>query len=118
MPGEFYLELSPTVQKLHVIPPVDAVGSGPPSSWSLGPTIATKDSVVDISNTSGTSLENVYVRDGRGVGVRAESVVNVTIHNITSSQHGEQGIYMVNAAVRTSHSEQFSAMTHHYDSAL
>ena len=96
VPGEFYLELSPTVQKLHVIPPA-AVGSGGPSSWSIGPTVATKDAVVDISNTSGTSLANVYVRDGRGVGIRAANVANVHIHNITASQHGEQGIYMVNA---------------------
>jgi hypothetical protein len=55
VPGEFYLELSDTVQKLYLIPPASMEGS--PTTWESGPVIALKEAVVNISGTTGVSVK-------------------------------------------------------------
>ena len=71
--------------------------TGEPQTWSQGPVIAIKSPVVDVSNSSGTSLVNLQVKHGRGVGILAQNVLNLQIVNCSSMLHGQQGIYVTNA---------------------
>lgn len=95
--GEYYIELNRTslTQKLHLIPPT---GAGPPGQWNEGPIISLKQSVVDISGTSHISVEGIHVHNGKGVGILADNVTGVTIHNCTIFLHGQQGISLIRSS--------------------
>eukprot|EP00040_Diaphanoeca_grandis_P010137 m.51911 g.51911 ORF g.51911 m.51911 type:complete len:787 (-) comp21518_c0_seq1:23-2383(-) len=94
-PGEFYLELTNFSQVLHMVPPVSVRGH--PSTWAQGPVIAINDTVVDMSNTSGVTMQDVHVMHGKGVGIRGTNVSRLTLSNCTSTHHGQQGVYVTEA---------------------
>eukprot|EP00935_MAST-01C_sp_MAST-1C-sp1_P002107 g2107.t1 len=94
VPGEYYLENPGNgTMKVHLIPP--AGYSSDPSSWAKGPVIGLKSpAVVDMSGSKHTSLQSMQVLHGRGVGVLADDVEGVSIHDVNSSLHTRQGIWL------------------------
>ena len=65
-----------------------------PALWHSGPVVGLKDPVVNMSGSKHTSLLSMQVLHSRGVGVLATDVVDVQIHDINSSLHTRQGMWL------------------------
>ena len=108
-PGEFFLEREDSGSDassggrpvaLHVVPPA---GAGAPAAWvgAAAPTLALNTTVLDVSHTRHVTVEDLVVRDGRGVGVAAEGVVGLVLRNVTAHAHARLGIDVHNASGST-----------------
>ena len=91
-PGEYYLELTNTTMKVHLIPPPGA--GADPAQWRRGPVVGLRDPVVDLSGSRHTSLQSVQVLHSRGTGVLATDVADVQIDSVTSALHTRHGVWL------------------------
>ena len=82
--GEYYInEKNGT---LYFFPPSSA------SSTVRTATITSSKVALNITGTAFITIDGIEVRNSQGVGILAEHVKGVTLHNVTSSNHGTNGI--------------------------